>query len=168
MDSFQKNIEVYKAQLEKGSIQKAYRGLMEFIMGLKTHFMKTYPDYTVSGNIYFGYMDMTYFSIIPKPLKTKKLKIAIVFLHETFRFEVWLSAVNRQVQARYYEIIKKSGWKKYKTVPQEKGIDSIVEHVLVNDPDFSNLKELSQQLESGVLNFIKDIEKLLLQINSIT
>jgi hypothetical protein len=54
MKSLQKNISEYRKQLEKGKLQKAYRGLMEYIMGLRTHFMKTYPDNIVSGNIYYG------------------------------------------------------------------------------------------------------------------
>ena len=59
MGSFQENMTEYRKQLEKGSIQEAYKGLMEYIMGLRTHFMKKFPDYIVSGSIYYGYMDMT-------------------------------------------------------------------------------------------------------------
>jgi len=66
MESFQQTMCEYKNQLEKGIVQKAYKGLMEYIMGLRTHFMKKYPEYDVPGSIYFGYMDMTYFSIVPK------------------------------------------------------------------------------------------------------
>jgi hypothetical protein len=57
MESFQKCINEYRKQLEKGTIQEAYRGLMEFIMGLRTHFMKTYPDYFVPGSIYYWFVD---------------------------------------------------------------------------------------------------------------
>ena len=161
MESFQKCISEYRKQLEKGAIQEAYRGLMEFIMDLRTHFMKTYPDYVVSGSIYYGYMDMTYFSVIPKSIKERKLKIAIVFLHEAFRFEAWLSGVNRQVQAQYSELIKESGWNKYRIVPQAKGVDSIVEKILVSKPDFSDLDSLTKQIESATLEFIQDVESFL-------
>ena len=151
----------YRKQLEKGDIQEAYRGLMEYFMGLRTHFMKKYPDYVVSGSIYYGYMDMTYFSIVPKSIKDLKLKIAIVFLHEAFRFEVWLSGVNRQVQTKYWELIKESNWNKYKIVPPAKGVDSILEHILVDNPDFSDLEVLTQQIENNALNFIHDVEEFL-------
>lgn len=50
-------------------------------MDLKTYFKK-YPDYFVSG-LNYGYMDMTYFSFLPGSLKNRKLKVAIVFIHET-------------------------------------------------------------------------------------
>ena len=161
MESFQDCIKKYRKQLEKGAIQEAYRGLMEFIMGLRIHFMKTYPDYFISGSIYYGYMDMTYFSVIPKSIKARKLKIAIVFLHEAFRFEVWLSGVNRQVQEKYCELIKKSDWAKYQIVPQGKGVDSILEHILVDNPDFRDLDALTQQIEKGASKFIQDVENFL-------
>jgi Family of unknown function (DUF7000) len=97
MESLQENINEYRRQLEKGAIQKAYRGVMEYIMDLRTNLKNKYPDYFVSGSIYYGYMDMTYFSFFPKSLKDRNLKIAIVFLHEPFRFEAWLAGVNKQV-----------------------------------------------------------------------
>ena len=164
MVSFQQSLSEYRRQLEKGIIQSAYRGLMDYIMGLRTHFMKNHPDYTVSGSIYFGYMDMTYFSVISKVVKERKLKIAIVFLHETFRFEAWLSGVNRQVQARYWELIKESDWNKYRIVPPAKGVDSIVESILVSKPDFSDPNALTAQIESAALSFIQDVESFLARL----
>jgi hypothetical protein len=161
MTPFQESINQYRKQLRQGDIQIAYRGLMEYIMGLRYHFMKKYPDYDVPGSIYYGYMDMTYFSVLPKSLKKRKLKIAIVFLHEAFRFEVWLSAVNKQIQKQYWELLKESNLDKYKLVPPGKGIDSIVEFMLVDNPDFSNLDVLTKRMETGVLKFIQDIESFL-------
>jgi hypothetical protein len=58
----------FRKQLEKGTIKEAYRRLIEYIMGLKTYLMKKYPNYFVSGSIYYGYMDMTYFSFTPESL----------------------------------------------------------------------------------------------------
>jgi len=37
MESFHEYMNEYKKQLEKGIIQKAYKGLMEYIMALRTH-----------------------------------------------------------------------------------------------------------------------------------
>ena len=106
-------------------------------------------------------MDMTYFSIFPKTLKDRKLKIAIVFLHETFRFEVWLAGVNKQVQTKYWKLIKESDWNKYHIVSTTKGADSIIEYVLVDNPDFSDLDTLTKQIEREALKFIKDVERFL-------
>jgi hypothetical protein len=153
----------FREQLEKGAIQEAYRGLMEYILELKTYFKNKYPDYFVSGSIYFGYMDMTYFSIIPKIFKDKKLKIAIVFNYEAFGFEVWLSAVNKNVLTKYWKLIKEKNWDKYRIVKPGKGIDSILEYNLVNSPDFSNLDALTKKIEKDTLKFIKDVEEFLLK-----
>jgi hypothetical protein len=161
MESFQEYINEYRKQLEMGAIQVAYKGLMEYLMGLRTHFNNKYPDYFVSGSIYYGYMDMTYFSIFSKTLKERKLKIAIVFLHEKFRFEVWLSGVNKQVQTKYWKLIKESNWNKYHIVSTTKGADSIIESFLVDNPDFSDLDTLTKQIEMETLRFIKDVESFL-------
>jgi len=91
--SFHEYINEYRKQLEKGDIKEAYKGLMEYFNVLRLHFKKKYPDYFVSGSIYYGFMDMTYFSFFPKSLKRRKLKVAIVFLHEAFRFEVWFADI---------------------------------------------------------------------------
>ncbi len=106
-------------------------------------------------------MDMTYFSLFPHLLKECKLKIAIVYLHETGRFEAWLAAVNKQVQTQYWKIIKNSGWQKYHLVPSTQGYDSIIEHILVASPDFSDLESLTAQIEKETLVFIQDIEDFL-------
>ena len=45
MESLSDFINVYRKQLEKGAIQKAYKGLMEYIMDLRT---LTCP-HTISG-----------------------------------------------------------------------------------------------------------------------
>jgi hypothetical protein len=153
----------YRRQLEKGAIQKAYKGLMDYFMDLRTHFNKKYPDYSGSGNIYFGYMDMTYYALFPKSLKDRGLKIAIVFLHCQFRFEVWLSGINKQVQGKYWKLFKESGWTKYPIVSSLKGADSIVEGVLVEDPDFNDLDGLTKKIEGGTLKFIQEVEGFLSQ-----
>ena len=38
MESLQEEMLEYRRQLDKGVLQKAYRGLMEYIMGLRTYF----------------------------------------------------------------------------------------------------------------------------------
>ena len=163
MGSFHEYIDEYRKQLEKGAIQKAYKGLMEFIMGLRTHFKNTYPDYFVSG-IYYGYMDMTYFSFYPKSIKDRNLKIAIVFIHESCRFEVWLAGSNKQVQQKYWKLFKDSDWNKYHVVSATKGVDSIVENVIADNIDFSDLVALTKQIEMATLKFIMEIENFLANI----
>jgi hypothetical protein len=151
----------YKRQLKKGIIQQAYRGLMDYIMGLRTHFEKQFPDLMVSGSVYHGYMDMTYFALFPQVLKDRKLKIAIVFNYDSFRFEVWLSGCNKQVQSKYWKLFKESKWCKYHIIPTIDGADSIVEHILVENPDFSDTDFLTKQIEKATIQFITDIADFL-------
>jgi hypothetical protein len=106
-------------------------------------------------------MDMTYFSFTPKSIKHRKLKIAIVFIHETCRFEVWLGGYNKQVQTKYWKLFLEKGWNKYRIVSTTKGIDSIIEYVLVENPDFNDLDLLTKQIENGTSKFIKDVENYL-------
>ena len=160
MESLPDFINEYRKQLEKGAIQKAYKGLIEYIMDLRTQFSKKFPDFA-PGSIYHGYMDMTYFPISPKSLKSRKLKIAIVFIHEKIRFEVWLAGYNKQIQTKYWKLFKESYWDKYRIPSTTKGADSIVEYTLVDNPDFRDLDTLTKQIERGALDFIKDIEDFL-------
>ena len=161
MNQFHVYMNEYRKQLEKGDIQEAYRGLMEYIMGLRAHFKRKYPGYFVSGSIYYGYMDMTYFSVMPESLKRRNLKVAIVFLHDSFRFEVWLGGYNKKVQAEYWRLFKDKKWNKYRIVSTTEGVDSILEYIVVNNPDFSNLDALTNQIENGALKFIADVENFL-------
>ncbi len=161
MGSFSESMNEYKKQLQKGVIQQAYKGLMEYIMALRTHFKNKYPAYYISGSIYYGYMDMTYFAFFPESLKSRNLKAAIVFIHDTCRFEVWLAGYNKQVQTEYWKLFKESGWDEYRLVATTKGADSIIEHTLVENPDFGNLDALTRQIESGTLKFIEDVESFL-------
>jgi hypothetical protein len=158
MESLRDNVIEYKKQIEKGIIQKAYRGIMDYVMQLRTHILNKYPEYSV-GNIYYGYMDMTYFPLFPKSLKSRKLKIAIVFLHDTCRFEVWLSGNNRQIQQKYSELIRNNNWNKYRMDPNN--LDSILENTLEANPDFSGPDTLTKKIEISTLSFIKDIEVFL-------
>ena len=161
MKSFHESMIEYKKQLQNGDIQDAYRGLMEYFRDLRSYFRKKYPDYSISSSIYYGYMDMTYFSFNPESIKRRNLKIAIVFVHDKFRFEVWLAALNKNVQAKYWKLLKESGWNQYHIAKTTKGFDSILDHVLVNDPDFSDLVALTTIIEEGTLKFTRDIEDFL-------
>ncbi len=163
MSSLQESMIEYRIQLQKGMIQVAHKGLLDYIMSLRTHFSKKYPQFAVSGTPYFGYMDMTYFSIVPENLKKRGLKIAIVFVYETFRFEIWLAAVNKKVQLQYWNLIKASGWKKYRLVPSTQGYDSIVECTLLEQPDFCDLPAITRQIDDGTMQFIEDIDGFLAQ-----
>lgn len=161
MVSFNEQMDEYRKLVAKGTLREAYKGLMGYIRGLRAHFNKSYPGWAPPGSIYLGYMDMTYFPLFPKPLEEKRLKVAIVFLHETCSFEAWLAASNKKAQSYYWTLLRERGWKKYRMPSSTDGADSITECVLVKDPDFNDLDALTLEIESGALRFIADISRFL-------
>ena len=66
---------------------------------------------------------------------------------------------NKKIQKEYWEKFKENDWDQYPIVPSIEGRDAIVEHVLVNKPNFDDLDGLTDMIEEGVLQFIQDIEK---------
>ena len=160
MDSLNNHIREYKIQLHKGQIQKAYKGIMTFMSGLSTYLESRYPNYVISA-LYFGYMDMTYFAFTPSDLKNKKLKIAIVYLHEQGRFEVWLGGSNRKIQTEYIRLLSRKNIGIYRLSQILPGVDSIIESILVEQPNFDHYEELTKQIESKTIEFANDITAIL-------
>jgi hypothetical protein len=160
MHTTQEDILEFRRQLRSGSIQKAYRALLDYMMQLRMHFKKSYPKYSVSG-LYQGYLDMTYFAIVPPSFKHRNLKIAIVFDYEAFRFEAWLAARNRQVQRKYWEQFRDSRWPEYRVVTPAIGVDSIIECDLADRFDVRRLDALTASMEKKTARFIKDVDRFL-------
>jgi hypothetical protein len=48
-------------------------------------------------------------------------------------------------------------WDKYQVVSTTKGFDSIIEHILIEDPDFSDVDALTKQIEAKTIKFIEDV-----------
>ncbi len=151
----------YKLQIEIGNIPKAYKGLMGFMKNLRTYFINNYTVDYVIGSLYSGDMSITYFPFTPKTLKEQKLKIAIVFNHQKVRFEIWLAGQNKQIQKKYWEIFKGSDWNKYHIPSTIDDGFSIVDNVLIENPNFDNLEILTEQIETRAMEFIKEIKKVL-------
>jgi hypothetical protein len=68
---------------------------------------------------------------------------------------------NKQVQAKYWKLFKESDWNKHRIPSTTEGIGFIIECILLENPDFSNLGTLTNQIEKGTLRFIKDVESFL-------
>ena len=160
MEPINEYIKEYATQLRKGQIQKAYKGILTFMSVLRSYLESKYPDYN-AGSLYFGYMDMTYFAFTPADLKNKKLKIAVVYLHEKGVFEVWLAGINRKIQGEYIALMSRENIGKYKLSQVIPGVDSIIESTLVEKPDFDHPEELKKQIEKKTMEFIKDIISIL-------
>ena len=161
MEPFQKYLPQYRAAVQSGAVPAAYKGLMDYFNQLRLYLEKKYPDYFLSGSIHEGQMDFTYFYFFPKKLKRQKLKVVILFTHETFSFQVLLAGYNRAAQAQYLQQFKENGWSKHPLAASAKGVDFITQCILIANPDFSDLDALTAQIEKGTLSFIRDIESFL-------
>ena len=159
MDSLGGCIRKYKAEVNKGEIVTAYRGIMQFMTDLKKHMGKKHPECDLSSSIYFGHMDMTYFSFTPHNLAEKKLKFAIVFLHEYCRFEIWFSAANRKVQSQYRFELEGKDLGEFKIA--QGNPDAIIEWILTDEPDYDKPTVLMRQIEENTMEFIEKIKALL-------
>ncbi|NLE76009.1 MAG: hypothetical protein GX605_04575 [Chloroflexi bacterium] len=160
MQGMQQDLAEFREQLDRGAIQRAYRALIAYMMGLRAHFQSRFPGYAVSG-LYQGYMDMTYFALVPPSFKQRSLKVAIVFNYGAFRFEAWLAAGNRQVQRQYWELFRDSQWPAYRVVAPAKGVDSIVESDLAETFDLSDPAPLTARIETATAAFMADMERFL-------
>ena len=104
---------------------------------------------------------MTYFAFTPPRLKDKKLKIAIVYLHQEGRFEVWLGGKNRKIQAEVIERLSHKTIDNYSLSQVTPGVDSIIESILVEQPDFDNLEALKMQIEKKTIEFVINMAAIL-------
>jgi hypothetical protein len=129
---------------------------MTVMTDLRTYLVSNYPDYA-AGALYFGYMDMTYFSFTPPDLKEKNLKIAIVYLHEENRFEVWLAGSNRKIQAEYIALLSKRNIGRYSLMQIQPGVDAIIAEIIIDQPDFDDPADLKRQIGFSVGKFVTDI-----------
>jgi hypothetical protein len=164
MKTLNKLIDEYTSHLKQGDIQIAYKGILEFLGKLRAEFIKNHPNYDVSS-IYQGYMDMSYFSLSTETLRSKGLKIAIVYLHENGSFEVWLSARNRDIAVRYKSAISSKIFENSDLFHDEHNQDAIIECLLTSTPDFENQELLIDIIEQGVDKFVSSInEKLQLSV----
>jgi hypothetical protein len=163
---FANAMEIYRQLLERGQLQIAYQGLMQFFRDLRTHLAKSYPSYSISSSVYYGYMDMTYIAVVPAALKNHGLKVALVFLHEAFHFEVWLSGSTRDVQESYWRHFSRLATLDFQLADDPTRQDFILRAALVEQPDFSDLDALAAQIEKGVLDFISQMEAALAETPS--
>ncbi len=160
MKTFNDYVSIYKEQLEKEDIQKAYIKLVKYVMRLKSILSKNLSHGFSFGNIFQGYMDYTYFYFSNRYLKDKKLRFGVVLNHPQMRFELWLLGQNLEIQESCWNLLKTSKWNNSRTTKPQY---SVLETVIIENPDFNDLEALTQQIEikiSQVSNEIIDYLKI--------
>lgn len=101
-----KHLETYKSLLATTELQLGYQEFIKLFRFLRIELEKELPDFSFSGNIVENNMDFAYFQLTDTDLREKGLKIQVVFVHKSFRFEVWVSGYNRKTQCLYYNKLK--------------------------------------------------------------
>ena len=87
-------------------------------------------------------------------LKKRKLKMGLVLNHRKMRFEVWLLGQTIPIQEKYWEYFKTTKWNKERTTKPQY---SILETILIEDPDFNDLDLLTQQIEDNLALVSREI-----------
>ena len=146
-------VSAYKELLKNGDVQVAYAELVKYVQKLKTVFAKDLSDTYSVGNVFQGYMDYTYFYLSNDFLKDKKLKLGLVFNHNHVRFEAWLLGQTKDIQEKYWELLKNTKWINGSEMPQY----SIFEVILVDNPDFDDLDTLTENIKNKLISVAKDI-----------
>lgn len=167
MQSMNDLITEYTKELNRGVIQKAYRGIMSFMSELKNYMASKNPTFHVSS-LYAGYMDMTYFAWTPLTLKKHGLKITIVYLHEQNSFEVWLSGANRKIQAKYIALLQHTNIGNFKLSTVGPGVDSIIEMPLDDKPDFEHPEDAMTRIEHAAMMFVETIISILVDADHLS
>lgn len=154
MTNLNQYVAIYKEQLEKGDILIAYNQLVKFVMKLRSQFIKSHSEKFSFTGILHGYLDYTYFYYSNDFLKSKKLKLGLVLNHLEMRFEIWLLGNTNAVQKEYWQLLKDSKWNKHLTqMPKY----SVLEAIIVNEPNFNNLPLLSEKIEEKLIKVSNDI-----------
>jgi hypothetical protein len=147
-------VDAYKEQLKKGNIQEAYTGIVKYVTRLGTILSKNLAESYSFGGLFQGYMDYTYFYYSNDFLKKKKLKMGLVLNHTKMQFELWLLGQTIPIQEKYWEYFKTTKWNKNRlTKPQY----SILEAVIIENPNFNDLDSLSRQIEDNLVRVTKEI-----------
>lgn len=100
-------------------------------------------------------MDYTYFYFFDDYLRNKKLRFGVVLNHRKIRFELWVLGQNAEVQDKYWELLKNTKWNQSRT---DRPKYSLLEAVLVENPDFDNQDVLTNQISGHVMCVVDDIK----------
>ena len=157
--SLNEYVALYHEELLKGKIRVAYEKLLKYMITLRGHFSRAFPVGYVFGNVSPGYMDYSYFPFYNEFLRSKKLRFGIVLNHEKMCFELWLMGQNEELQKKYWELLKSTKWNKGRI---ERPRYSVLEVVLVEKPDFDDLKVLSVAVEKEAERIVPEILDCLL------
>lgn len=146
-------LETYKSLLATTELQLGYQEFIKLFRFLRIELEKELPDFSFSGNIVENNMDFAYFQLTDKDLREKGVKIQVVFVHKSFRFEVWVSGYNRKIQCSYYNKLKNQHLKYYLNDNPER-IDYIFKAEIENNIELHSGDIVISKIKPVVLEMI--------------
>lgn len=157
--TFDKNLFIgYKNIIETTNIQKCYQEIIRLIKYISLELEKEMPEYSFMGRVVENQMDFSYFQVTRQSLKELGLKVQIIFMHSTCKFEVWISGYNRKVQRNYYELLCNSDCPFEMCLNPERNdfiIKTVIETVAETDEPAAIIAEIKAkiaELESYIQN----------------
>ena len=77
------------------------------------------------------------------------------------RFEIWLLGQTKDIQKKYWNLLRKSKWNKDKNIMPKY---AILEAIIIEKPDFNNLDLLSKNIEN---NLVKVSNEIIIELKKI-
>ncbi|MEE9362232.1 MAG: AraC family transcriptional regulator [Cellulophaga sp.] len=151
----------YKRQNRHSEVQLDYHQLINYMKEIRAFFHEKYTTVFKLGSIYQGNMDFSYFALTPEVLKKQKLKFVIIFNHKMMCFNICLSGQNKSIRKKYWTMFKGSSWNKYHLAESINDGLSIVDHTIVEKPNFNDINILIEQIETESFKFINEIRGIL-------
>ena len=155
-----KYINEYKKIIQTTDIQLGYKELINSIKHLKSYLQKEMKNFIFSKNIVENNLEYTYFHFTNKELKSHGLKLVLVFTHKEFKFEIFLSGVNRQKQINFFNDIKDKKIK-YILSNNPSKTDYVLKYEINNNFNYETIEEISIDIYSDIQEFTKYILLLL-------
>ena len=152
-------IDEYCRAVADGRFPRAYRGILASLTLFQSAWKSAHPADTV-GALYQGYMDMSFVAFAPAALAEKRLKISLVFLHDTGNFSLWLAAGNRDIQKRVSEALRRVPLGTYSLSTLEPGVDAIIAYDLPKPYAFDDPQALNAWLVAAAEAFTQDMISL--------
>ena len=153
-------VESYSALVAQGDIARAYRAILSTLTRFKTAWEAAHPADNV-GALYQGYLDMSFVSVAPAAFTDKRLKISLVFLHDSGIFSLWLIAGNRAIQKTVSDSLRTIPLGGYARNPLAPGVDAIIAHDLPKPYAFDDPAALNEMLMQAAEAFTADMIQLI-------
>lgn len=138
-----------------------YHDLINYMKELRAYFKKEYDTFFKLGSIYKESAEYSYFSLTTTELRKQKIKFVIILNLKQLSFSICLSGQNKSVRKKYWELFKNSDWNKYHLAESINNSLSILDHTIVEKPNFEEKRDLTEQIEKASMKFIHDLREVL-------